>query len=225
MIVSIHQPNYLTYLGVFYKMARSDAFIFFDDAQYSNEGMHNWNRIKTSQGEMRLKVPVEQHLGDLINEVHTRNELWWKEKHLKALKMNYAKAPHFDEVYSLMRQILYETADTNLASLNVRIITTFARKFRLNCEFYLSSSLDVEGAREEKVIALTKAVGGTVYYSGSGAAVYQDPQHFSEHGIDLVYTDYHPVEYKQMWPKIGFIPNLSVIDYVMNCGFDRRIFE
>ena len=62
MIVSIHQPDYIPWLGLYYKMAHSDVFVYLDDAQYSNEADHNVNKIKTPQGEFRLKVPVEQHL-------------------------------------------------------------------------------------------------------------------------------------------------------------------
>ena len=65
-IVAIHQPDYIPWLGLYYKMAHCDVFVYLDDAQYSNQADHNVNLIKTPQGPCRLKVPVEQHLGDLI---------------------------------------------------------------------------------------------------------------------------------------------------------------
>ena len=34
MIVSIHQPNYLPWLGFFDKIKRSDLFVIFDDVQF-----------------------------------------------------------------------------------------------------------------------------------------------------------------------------------------------
>ena len=72
MNIGIHQPDYIPWLGLFYKMYLSDVFIHLDDAQYSNEAAHNFNTIKTANGPLRLKFPVEQHMGDLINQVRPK---------------------------------------------------------------------------------------------------------------------------------------------------------
>ena len=61
MIVSIHQPNYLPWLGYFNKIARSDVFVIFDDVQFpiGKKGFFgNRNQIKTNNGKMWLTVPV-----------------------------------------------------------------------------------------------------------------------------------------------------------------------
>ena len=61
MIVSIHQPNYLPWLGYFDKIAKSDIFVMFDDVQYprGKKGFFgNRNQIKTNNGKMWLTVPV-----------------------------------------------------------------------------------------------------------------------------------------------------------------------
>ena len=219
MIVSIHQPDYIPYLGFFYKISLSDVFVFLDDAQFSNDNMHHWNRVKTPQGECRLKIPVEQHLGDPINRVRTRDELGWKEKHLKTLEMNYKKAPFFDEVFPKFRELL--TADyPSIAELNIAIDTMIARGFGFGAEFHKSSDLGLTTVREERVIDIVKRFGGDVYISGHGAKAYQVDGHFTERGVRLVYTDYKPIEYRQLWPKAGFLAYMSVVDYLFNCGFD-----
>lgn len=217
MNVAIHQPDYIPWLGLFYKMYLSDVFIHLDDAQYSNEAAHNYNKIKTAQGEFRLKFPVEQHLGDLINQVRPRYELKWREKHLKTLEMNYAKAKFFKEFYPGIKDVFMMNYP-NVAELNIAINEYIAGQFGIKPKFIKASQFGMNTKREEKVIDLCVAVGGTKYISGNGARVYQEENHFTERGVELFYLDYKPIEYPQLWK--GFLPCMSVLDYVFNCGYD-----
>lgn len=224
MIVSIHQPDYIPWLGLYYKIAHSDVFVYLDDAQYSNEADHNVNKIKTPQGELKLKVPVEQHLGDLICNVRTKDELKWKEKHLKTLKMNYAKARFFDEVFPGFEKVLMEHQGS-IADLNMAINRYLCSGFGITTPTLKSSDMSITTVREERVIDICLAVGGTEYLSGNGARVYQTEEHFTDKGLKLTYLDYKPIEYKQIWPKVGFLPCMSAVDFVFNCGFDWDYVE
>lgn len=224
MIVSIHQPDYIPWLGLYYKMAHSDVFVYLDDAQYSNEADHNVNKIKTPQGEFRLKVPVEQHLGDLICNVRTKNELGWKEKHLKTLKMNYAKAPYFQSTYMKIEQIIM-AHEGSIAELNMAINSYLCEGFGIKTKILKSSEMGITTVREERVIDIALKAGGDEYLSGTGAKVYQTEEHFTERGLKLTYLDYQPIEYRQLWPKVGFLPCMSALDFVFNCGFDWEYVE
>ena len=217
MNVSIHQPDYIPYLGLFYKMYNSDVFIHLDDAQFSNEAAHNFNKIKTPQGVLRLKFPVEKKFGDPINAVRPKDELKWKEKHLKTIEMNYLKAKSFKDFFTEIKDVYMAHYD-NVADLNIAINTFIAAKFGIKPKFYRSSEMNIHTVREERVIDLCVAVGGTRYISGSGARVYQENEHFASRGIQLTYSDYKPIKYNQIWGD--FIENMSVLDYIFNCGYD-----
>lgn len=217
MIVSIHQPDYIPYIGYFYKIAQSDIFVFLDDAQFSNDNMHHWNRIKTPQGECRLKIPVDYKFGDNINQVRTKDELKWKEKHLKTIEMNYAKADEFKNIFPKFASILSEE-HANLSEMNIEINKWICEGFGIKPKFMKTSEMDINTQREERVIDICLALQGKTYISGNGARAYQVDEHFSARGVTLKYTDYHPVEYKQLWKE--FLPNMSIIDYIFNCGFD-----
>ena len=122
MKVAIHQPDYIPYLGFFYKMYKSDLFIYLDDAQFSNEAAHNFNKIKTPHGVLRVKFPVEMKFGDPINHVRPKDELKWKEKHLKTIEMNYKKAPFFSDIYPSLKEV-YLNDYSNVADLNIALNT------------------------------------------------------------------------------------------------------
>lgn len=222
MIISIHQPDYIPYMGYFYKIARADQFVFLDDCQFSNDNMHHWNRIKLPQGEYRLKIPVEQHLGDTINQVRTKDELKWKQKHLKTIEMNYSKTPYFKTIFPDFRDILM-CSYTDLAEQNIVVNTWIAGRFGLKPEFHKSSDMGIKTAKEERVMDICCALGGNIYLSGNGARSYQKEEDFTGRGLLLKYSDFNGIMYPQLWK--GFLPGMSVLDYIFNCGFDWETAE
>lgn len=215
--VSIHQPCYIPYLGVFYKIWQSDVFVYLDDAQYSNGYVFDWNRIKTPQGELRLKVPTARIFGQLLTEVTPKDFLKWKDKHLVNIKQNYKKAPFFNEVFSDFSDCILSEY-SNLAELNMATMQLFINRFGFKARTYTSSVMNLETRAEERVIDIVQRVGGDTYLSGDGGKNYQSEEHFKDKGIELVYPGFRAVEYKQQWGE--FLPNMSVLDYCMNKGYE-----
>lgn len=216
-VIAIHQPNYIPWVGYFYKIYQSNVFVFLDDIQYSNKGMHNYHYIKTPQGSFRLKFPVEQHLGDSINCVRSKDESGWKEKHIKTLENFYRKALHFDEVIEDFKQIILQNY-SNIALMNAAVIKSISGKLGIKTRFIFSSDLTVSNVKEEKILNICEALRATIYYSGTGAQVYQNEEDFITNDIELRYSQFKPFEYPQFWN--GFQSNVSIIDYLMHCGYD-----
>ena len=109
--------------------------------------------------------------------------------------------------------------------MNIALNTWIAKKFGFKTEFLRSSQMDLNSMREDRVIDICVALGGDTYISGHGASVYQEEEHFLSRGVKLEYTDYQPIEYRQQWKKVGFLPYMSIIDYIFNCGFDWDYVE
>jgi hypothetical protein len=88
MILSIHQPNYLPWLGFFDKIKQSDIFVIFDNVQYPRGKNHfsNRNKIKIPNKGKWLTVPVagKSEIKN-FNEIGFKNDTW-KEEHLRLLK-------------------------------------------------------------------------------------------------------------------------------------------
>jgi len=218
MVVAIHQPNFLPWLGYFYKIARSDVFVLLDNAQYTKNSFINRNKIKTPEGGAWLTVPVitEGRFGQVIKDVHINNRVDWRRKHMGALKANYGRATFFSPLFGELEGIYYEREWQNLCELNIQLTKWVVSKLGLKPNLILASELGVEGKGTELLINILKKVGGSMYLSGFGGSKYQDEEAFEQHGIKLVYSDFrHPV-YPQLWGD--FVPNLSIVDLMFNCG-------
>lgn len=222
MIVAIHQPDYIPWLGYFYKIASCDVFVYLDDVQYSNTAAHNFNIIKSPQGEVRLKIPVKQTMGDFINQVSTRDELGWKKRHLQTIIFNYKKSKYFDFIYPDLEK-LYNNNYSNIADFNIAINKYICDGFGIHRKTVYSSGMSIESTRQQRVIDICKYVDADEYLSGTGARAYQDENEFLSQGIKLTYNRYKPIVYTQLWGS--FIPCLSVLDYIFNMGFNWAYIE
>jgi hypothetical protein len=222
MIAAIHQPNFLPWVGFFYKFYLADYFVFLDDAQYSKNSFINRNRIKTPQGTSWLTLPIQSagKFGQSINEVKIFDYQNSTKKVLSTIKMNYAKTKYFKEYYPQLEEIVNESRE-NLISLNINLISWINNILNIKKKYFLSSNLTgIQGDATERLIQICKKLDCSIYLSGYGGSKYQDETLFANSGIELMlYNFIHP-SYSQLWGD--FIPNLSVIDLIFNCGSESK---
>lgn len=218
VIFSGHQPNFLPYMGFFYKIFKSDVFVFDDDVQYSREGLHNANFIKVNNNKHRITIPVSYRYGDLINQVRICYEKDWKSKLLKTVQINYRKTPYFDDVFDLLERHISDKHDL-LFELNYSIMSEIIERFELNTKIIIASrEVPTKEKNNKRNVFQCKALGGTIYYSGVGGKAYNDEEYYRKNGIAIIYSDYKPLKYRQNGKE--FIENLSVLDYIFNCGYN-----
>lgn len=214
-----HQPNAFPYLGYFYKMYKSDVFVIDDDVQFSSRGYQNYNFIKANGKKQKITIPISYSQGDLINQVQISyaNDRWSK-KLLKTLAMSYGKSEYFDEVQALVEDVLKKRYE-RLIDLNVDFIEEVALRMEIQTELLMASTqLNVEGNGNDRNVAQCKKANCDIYLSGIGGKAYNDEKKYHNEGIDVIYSDYKPFEYKQN--GYGFIKNLSILDYLYNEGFN-----
>jgi len=220
MIVGIHQPNYLPYLGFFDKMAKSDIFVIYDDAQFNKSDFQHRNRIRIYHGWKWLTVPVEKKRIP-INEVKIRNEVktWkgvkWSDAHFRDIHDNYKDAPYYS-VYADELMRIYKRNYEKLVDLNMELIRFLMKAFDIDVEIVFSSDLGFTSKSTQKLVEIVEALGGDVYLSGPKGKDYLDVSLFERKGIKVVFQDFkHPV-YKQRYK--GFVPNMAAIDALFNVG-------
>ncbi len=222
LVVAIHQPNFLPWLGFFDKLARADVFVLLNDAQFPKK-QGNWtNRVRLlqSRGPAFLTVPVVRAYSGvrMINETLIDDSTPWRAKALSTIQQSYSRAPFFEEVWPLVGALLEAPTD-NLADFNETGIRKLAGELGLDVgSIVRSSSLGIPSTGTERIVALTRSVGGDVYLSGDGAGGYQDDERFGEAGLQLRYQRFVPPAYPQR--SAEHVPGMSVIDALMNCGWE-----
>jgi len=219
MIIAIHQPNFLPWLGYFYKIAKSDIFVLLDNVKYSKNSFINRNKIKTPQGnEIWLTVPAKSNglSEQFIKSVQISNQTDWRRKHLQTLEMSYKRAKFFDQIYDDIKKIYYESDWNNLCLFNTSLLTLILNKLNLKNQVIMASELNIEEESTTLLINIVKKLGGEAYLSGYGGSKYQEEDLFKKANITLQYYDFkHPI-YSQLWGE--FIPKLSIVDLLFNCG-------
>lgn len=219
MIVTSHQPNFLPYMGVFYKAFKSDIIVLSDDVQFSKKGMHNYNLIRTKDGSQKITIPVNSHHDIRLCDVMVSEPKRSIPKVVRTLKEAYTKTEHYDDGMEIL-SIIEDAADENLrlTDLNTAIIRHIFKRMGIKAHILIATEdLSLSGHKDDRILMMCQQTKGKTYYSGTGSKAYHNEEIYRKNGINLVYSDYRPAAYRQKYEP--FLPNLSVIDYVFNEGY------
>jgi hypothetical protein len=216
LIVAVHQPQYLPWLGYFDKMRRADVFCYLNDVQYKKNEWQNRNRIKTAQGWQWITVPVRYHFPEKINEVRINNAVDWRKKHLQTLITNYSRAPHFKKYISIFEDAFSKEWEF-ISELNVYLIESIKGLLDMKGKpAVLASDFKLRDEPTDRLIDICKALGADTYLAGKGGADYMNLERFEENGLKLMIQEFkHPV-YPQLFND--FQSHLSIVDLLFNCG-------
>lgn len=218
MKVAVHQPNLLPWIGYFHKIKNVDVFVILDDAQYSKGTVTKRVEIRTKEGGQYITVPIRKSgLLTKINEIEIANEIEWQSKILNIIKCNYQKAENFFTYYETLEMILYEQDWKLLSELNIRLIKYVTDILKISTPILIVSELnglDASLVATDRLIDITRNIGGDTYYSGLGSFKYLKENNFLNSGLKLEFQNFiHPV-YHQTFP--GFVRGLSILDYLMH---------
>ena len=220
MIITIHQPQYLPWLGYFDKARQADVFILLDNVQFKKNEWQNRNRIRTPQGWQWLTVPVYHEFGEKINEVKIDNKIPWRSHHQKAIELNYGKAPYFEEYFPHFQKVWGQEWE-KLSDINIHFARMIIDLLGIKTKIVLSSEYEVTSHKTTRLVDLCEYFDADTYLSGEGGMVYLDAEQFKAQDIKILIQQYQHPEYPQRWVHKnteGFISHLSAIDLLFNCG-------
>lgn len=213
------QPNYIPWKGVFDLIDQVDTFVFYDDVQYTKRDWRNRNKIRTSNGETWLSVPVNSSRGDLICDVKINNESDWQKKHYQSIKTNYSKAPFFSESLYILDEIYINRKWDSLNELNIYTTKLIASHLGIECKWVKSSDLNIQGSKDgEKIIKICKELGCDYFINGPASKEFMNEELFKKENIILNYIEYLYPEYKQLHEPFNHY--VTVLDLIFCCGPD-----
>jgi len=220
MILAVHQPQYVPWIGFFDKIQQADLFVLLDNVQFKKNEWQNRNRIKTSQGWQWLTVPIEHHFGQKIQQVKICQTREWRARHVHAILTNYHQAPYF-ETYWREIEDLFTIRWEYLSALNIYVIQHLMKLLDITTPVHIASQLPALPEQpDERLVALARYFGATTYLAGAGGRSYMNLKTYHDAKIDVVFQDYsHPV-YPQLFGP--FEPYMSVLDLLFNCGDHSR---
>ena len=215
MKIGIMQPYFFPYLGYWQTLNAVDRYVIYDDVNYIKNGWINRNNILLNGSAHMQTIPLDGASPFLpINQIKMTPRLNEKEKLLKTIESAYKKAPYFNSVFPMVREVIME--DSCL------IINALVKQFNLVCkyldiktELIVSSSLDKnnELKAQDKVIHICKLLGGTQYINAIGGQELYSFDDFKKNGLELSFLNTEFTPYKQF--KNEFVPGLSMIDILM----------
>jgi len=215
MIVTIHQPDFLPWLGFFDRWKQSDLFIILDDVQFIRRGWQHRDKIKTAQGIKWLSVSVKKK-GNYLSQlryIELNNNINWKRQHIELIQRAYGKSKNFLNIFKNLKQI-YLKNHILLIDLNMDLLKYCAQELSIKKPFIFSSTLNIKSVGTQRLVELVNAVGGDKYLTGTGAKEYLEENLFQNKNIKVLWQKFeHPI-YNQMYGT--FEKKLSIIDYLFN---------
>ena len=215
MKIGIMQPYFFPYIGYWQLINAVDKYVIYDDVNFKKGGWINRNRILIN-GEAKfinLKMKGASQ-NKLINEIEAANDEDYNRRLITTIDKCYKKAPYFNEVFPIIREII-NCDEKNLANNLEYSIRRISKYLSINTEIIISSNISKNNAlkAQDKIIEICRILGGSEYYNAVGGKKLYSYEKFLESGIELKFLNTDQIEYKQF--NNDFIGNLSIIDVMM----------
>ena len=219
MKLAIHQPHYMPRLGYFYKMASAGFFVFLNDVQFRKNEWQNRGRIMNAKGPQWLSVPTAYKFPQNINEVEVDFSRNWQRNHFHSIEACYGKAPFYKKYAPLFAEFFCAPC-SKIDRINIDSVKLLAGILGIQTEYALSSDYKFKGKATERLVTICRHFKATTYLADAESRGYLDVTLFQQARIKVEFPNFKCPVYPQHRAKSpdDFVPDLSVIDLVFNCG-------
>lgn len=189
----------------FSKISETDILILEAHENYLKQSYRNRCYIHGANGKLSLNIPIKKASGNKmpIRDVEIEYLTHWQKIHWKSIESAYQSSPFF-EFYMDDLLPFFQKKYKFLFDYNLEIIQFLIEALELDAEITLSETFEKPGS-----------------FSGQDYREMIHPKKDYQE-IDPGFT---AKEYTQVFsPKHGFIPNLSVLDLLLNTGPEAGAF-
>jgi hypothetical protein len=234
IICSIHQPSFWPYLGLFDKIASSDVFVFLDDVQFIKNEFKNRNRLFLNSinspncmdvGWLTMPIRHDSML-QTIRETKVIDIRKSIRRQMSTLNQAYGRSRAFKDVWPAVERLYqqFEQDSLSLADVNEGMTRLVIDWLGIKTELVGSSSqiLGKSNDPTQRLIDICKFAGADSYLAGAGGRSYMKVEEFGRQGIKIIWQDWHPPHYRQGHSPEQFVPYLSCLDLLFNCGVESK---
>lgn len=220
MKLAIMQPYFFPYIGYFSLIENTDFFVFFDTPQYIKKGWINRNRILGAKEEsVFFTVPIEKiHRDTPINQVRISNHSNWREKILGQFSVYKRRAPFYEPVMELLREVIDSDAEY-VSELAINSVIKTCEYLDMDLQYDIYSKMEMEAfevnAPDEWALNITRNMGYDTYVNPPGGKSFFETAKYEQANIQLEFLTQEIAEYNQR--KQVFMPGLSILDVLMFC--------
>ena len=215
MKLAIMQPYLFPYIGYFQLINTVEKFIVYDDVYFINKGWINRNRILVNGQPYMFTVPLTNaSQNTLIKDLKLSIDEKWKNKFLKTLEINYKKAPFFEKIFCIVKEVIQTKSSfitdwhlksfiliNNYLGINT-ILGETATKYKNN---------HLKG--QDRIIDICIKEATDHYINPIGGQELYNKEIFSFNGIEINFLKTDKIVYHQF--KNEFVPWLSIIDVLI----------
>lgn len=214
MKLAIMQPYFFPYIGYFQLIAAVDRFVVYDNVKYTKKGWINRNRYLLEGKDEVFTVPLKGGSDSLEVKERMIAEDFDRRRLLAKIAQAYRKAPFFEPAYALFSRAV-SNPERNLFAFVRQSIADVCAYLGIDTPLVASSEILIDHSLkgEQKVIALCKESGASVYINAIGGLELYSHEAFSAQGIELWFLRARPIVYPQL--GAAFVPWLSILDVLM----------
>ena len=240
MRLAAMQPYFFPYLGYFQLIAAADKFLLYDNLNYMRQGWVHRNRIRLKgRGEFYCAPPLLGASSNVkISEVRVNLSRNWPGRFLDLLEHNYKRAPFFGEVFPVVEHAVRRPA-THLTTVNRHAILAVAKFLGIATPIEhddspfrpfedaardpqspwlasLAREMRTTDVKTLRVLYICRQKLAAAYLNPPGGQELYSRDVFAMNGISLQFLKPTLLPYPQQGD--GFLPGLSILDVLMNCG-------